>query len=1574
MRSARIAALVLPLVSLPTLLPAQQAHWVEYANVMRAPSAVHTPGPGGFGEEVNLYTGEAGFSVVDVSIPGNGDNPVQVARRLRLENRYDAGVVLAPHARPRNEAFGDWELDIPRIEAVVSQSQGWVVVGSSPAQRCSSFGPPPTVNVGSTPFSSTEYWHGYELLMPGQAAVQVVDQRSSPTSNPVLRVPGWGRLSCLSSVTSGGGGAGGLSGQGFVLETPDGLIYEFGHIWSTSYSSMTRPAGTVIESLPDKVSDSELSDDKPVGDFTTLASATLPRARVILAVTRITDRSGNITTYSYTGNRLTSISSTDNRSVTLNWGTNNRINSINAGGRTWSYIYQLVGASAPSGTLSSVSVPGLGTWQYDLDDLSWFTHQYPTQGTSCLVGGALSQARPTGTITHPSGLRAQYTFEMRRHARQGGSSFNSCFGVPGGQFAQAQPVFWDTFSMVEKRLTDGSSFIGTWGIQYQSCTSNCGIEKWTKVTGPVKSPKFVFGNRASSGSTSYGDEGSLLRIEDDEQTTFSYTNRNVYGLSPLRVSGIARGLAAPQETQPLLSQVLYDQTGHSVSYGNFNQHGFPQLVAETGPAKTITKTILYAAFTQRYVLGAIREISMSGRKPLEITYDGNARVESIRRFGLLDVEYTRYADGTAATSKDALNRFTTYSSYHRGVPRGIDVPGPTTISQTVNDFGQITSVTDEGGFLTSYQRDDADRVTRITKGPQVVTIAYSANGRTITETAGALVTTTTRDALWRPTLINEGGARYRRYGYDPDGRLTFESYPSANSTASAGVAMEYDTWSRLTKLTRSSELGDLITSIAYTQNQATVLDGTRASVYQFLSYGFPTYKWPTSVTESGRITTLRRDDWGNVESITRGGFSRTYEYDSHRRLCGHFSPESGGVSMTLDAVGRVSAYSEGVAALSCNGTQITQTFDARDRLLTTNYPGTEHDITRTYHADGALHTIENGSTKWTYTYTPDARRALLTESLQRLGSLPASTQTFVYTVNAQGHRESMAYPSGLTLDYLPNAWGEPTKVGAYASNVLYWANGAIRSFTYGNNATHSTTYNSRWLPQQYNDRSAGVDIFRIDYTYDRFANPRTMADAAVGGMGLRTLGYDDLDRLTSATGAPAWGGNVAFEYDDLDNIRSETRAGQQRAYSYTQNRLTGISNTPISGVTYDDYGRATKWGAQTLTYTPAHRLMTSTVAGDYHSEQDDRFVYDAHGHRVRSESLKGVALQPGGIRVPYVLDQIYAQGEILQLEASGGSTSCRQSNGTTIVENAPQLTNYVYLQGRRIATLSKRPASTTWDCGVTYSHSDATGTPLAFSTDSSPTPTINRISRRPYEHVGNHLTGLPGNLTYMEARYYDRNYGRFLSPDPVLPSMFDGSNFNRYAYANNNPYKYTDPDGRAAGLIGKTFKLLKNGGDVASTIAGAVEDAKTIADSSKPVGTRLLAAASLVTEVISPVSARDAKAGYGAISEATRRSQSKSDKTLPTERAARREAMRQSGAQVSLPNNYTTRDVYGNNQNLRGPNGEPSRVLTTTDTRTGQSVSIDHHNNGHRFSDTNTFEYPHYHGKDGSHISYERLD
>ena len=53
-------------------------------------------------------------------------------------------------------------------------------------------------------------------------------------------------------------------------------------------------------------------------------------------------------------------------------------------------------------------------------------------------------------------------------------------------------------------------------------------------------------------------------------------------------------------------------------------------------------------------------------------------------------------------------------------------------------------------------------------------------------------------------------------------------------------------------------------------------------------------------------------------------------------------------------------------------------------------------------------------------------------------------------------------------------------------------------------------------------------------------------------------------------------------------------------------------------------------------------------------------------------------------------------------------------------------------------------------------------------------------------------------LYYYEARYYDSSIGRFVSIDPWSGDLTDPQSLNKYAYTQNNPVKYTDPDGRMA--------------------------------------------------------------------------------------------------------------------------------------------------------------------------------
>ena len=55
-------------------------------------------------------------------------------------------------------------------------------------------------------------------------------------------------------------------------------------------------------------------------------------------------------------------------------------------------------------------------------------------------------------------------------------------------------------------------------------------------------------------------------------------------------------------------------------------------------------------------------------------------------------------------------------------------------------------------------------------------------------------------------------------------------------------------------------------------------------------------------------------------------------------------------------------------------------------------------------------------------------------------------------------------------------------------------------------------------------------------------------------------------------------------------------------------------------------------------------------------------------------------------------------------------------------------------------------------------------------------------------------------MYYYGARYYDPALMHFTQADTVIGDVYNPLSLNRYAYALNNPYKYTDPSGHVAGI------------------------------------------------------------------------------------------------------------------------------------------------------------------------------
>ena len=119
---------------------------------------------------------------------------------------------------------------------------------------------------------------------------------------------------------------------------------------------------------------------------------------------------------------------------------------------------------------------------------------------------------------------------------------------------------------------------------------------------------------------------------------------------------------------------------------------------------------------------------------------------------------------------------------------------------------------------------------------------------------------------------------------------------------------------------------------------------------------------------------------------------------------------------------------------------------------------------------------------------------------------------------------------------------------------------------------------------------------------------------------------------------------------------------------------------------------------------------------------------------------------------------------------------------------------------------------------IIFYHNDALGSPLVVTDHNG--NTLWHEHSNPYgrsrdrvmptgqeffnDHSGSrkgytgHLKDTGADLVYMKARFYDPVVGRFYSNDPIGFNTDNPMMFNRYAYANNNPYRYIDPDGRDA--------------------------------------------------------------------------------------------------------------------------------------------------------------------------------
>lgn len=1294
-----------------------QSFYTEQGKLIRAPQAVGALGADLFGDKINYYTGGLEFIHTDVSLPGNNALPVSIGRRL-VAGGFNMGGgwfgqwdLEIPHLHGIFSQQAGWVSDTSQPKLRCSQFAKPPMVGASFGTSGLWAG----VEYWHGSFLYVPGSGDQELLRRSGNPHVPTDGDTYPVVTSNL----WA-VKCLPSLASDTS-VGKVQGEGFLAISPEGTQYRFDWMVSRAKDPLEKGSTapqTNASSLTTTTDAMRMSEDSVAAGDTPAAAASpeggsvLARKEVWILPTMVTDRYGNTVTYNYDPAnpwQLQSIVSSDQRTISLGyWPGSNRVASVSDGTRTWTYSYDGTGALA---SLDTVTLPDSSQWRLLgvnslLQDLQYLG---PPR---CNDPGTLNPAVLTGGLIHPSGAIGEFTLTATLHARAG--VYLDCRNQNTvGEFA-LNPKDFATNALTKKSIRGPGLTTMEWITVFPPSEgswapcSGCVQTKTVEVRDPAgDTTRYTFGTLYKQ------TEGQLLRTEVVDasngslrSTVTRYRDPAVGPFpDPMGFSDQGRGDGEMASRLQVVEQRTISQQGidfdWKVNEGGIDTMGRATNVTRSSTLGSRTEETFYNDSLGKWILGQVDSVVTAGTESLKNEYDPiTFDLISVSHFGRPDHSMTYYPDGTLKTRSDGANHTTTFSNYYRGLARNVDYAGISSESVVVNNIGLITSHTDPVGNPSSYEYDPAGRLHRISRPAGSVTwadtvIDFAQAGASEygldpthwrqTVTTGNATTVTYMDALWRPVLTrvfdagNEGATRTMvARQFDHRGKTTYESYPQRSigyaTDKPAGVSTEYDGLGRPLYVRADSELGLLTTTFDYLAGFQKRVTNPRgfASTTSYQAFDEPKEEAAVSINAPEQLTVaIARDIFSKPLAVTKsgGGFSatRSYVYDLHHRLCKTIEPETGATIQSYDSANNIAWRASGLTLTGpvCDNATVAEAsktkfvYDDLNRLTSTTYGDGSPGITRTYYADGMPWTVISNGATWTTAY--NERRQPITEVL----SFEGLTYTLGRSYDGLGNLTQFRYPTagegnpitGNSVTYFPNALGQPSQVGGFATGVTYHPNGAIAGFTYGNGKVRSLTQNTRQLPEVAND--AGV--LQDRYIYDENANVAAIADQLAGNVGNRTLGYDGLDRLKT-TSAPAQWGSALYDYDVLDNIRTSTVGNRVSSYSYdSTNRLKTLSSTvPGYGFTYgyDVQGNITNRGTQNYSFDQANRLTAATGKATY--------SYDGSGHRVKSTAADGT-----------VTISVYSPaGQLLYVTGRGGPRPA-------------STTEYIYLHNHQVAEVKR---------------------------------------------------------------------------------------------------------------------------------------------------------------------------------------------------------------------------------------------------------------------------------------------
>ena len=522
----------------------------------------------------------------------------------------------------------------------------------------------------------------------------------------------------------------------------------------------------------------------------------------------------------------------------------------------------------------------------------------------------------------------------------------------------------------------------------------------------------------------------------------------------------------------------------------------------------------------------------------------------------------------------------------------------------------------------------------------------------------------------------------------------------------------------------------------------------------------------------------------SIYSFTYGDFGlRTGVYAGNHTLAEYFYTEDGNYYLEELDYG--------------NYDKVNYTYDEQGRVTTETFE--DYDtVSYTYNSDGNLATVTNSATGITTTYYYDLiDRLVKTRQTDEDGNPIA---IYAYTYDSDNNLSALTESIGSTSRTTNYAYDDDNRVTSVTNGTAsehYTYDGIGRNsqtVTKNGNATVLTESYTFTVPEGVQAttstqvatnrlQAAGYDV-TYTYTYDDNGNILSISD----GTHTTSYVYDSANQLIRENNQ-ADGFTHTWEYDGAGNILcrykypyttgslNEVPFTDEVIYSYDEyawgDLLTAYEGEDIS---YDEIGNPTADG--TWTYTWEHGRELESMSNDMTTWT---YTYDANGMRT----------QRTGDDITY--EYIYNGSSLSQMTVKDDWQNTYTlyfaygANGTPMSVTYNNTTYYYVtnIQGDVVAILNAAGTAV-----VTYTY-DAWGNPLSTTGSMASTLGVhNPLRYRGY--VYDEETG----LYYLQSRYYNPTWGRFINADSVVSNVGgDVQGNNLFAYCFNNPVNMIDLTG-----------------------------------------------------------------------------------------------------------------------------------------------------------------------------------